>query len=144
MAVSPSPAGSSAAASPPHSFALMVLGGSASQAQQSALNFARAAIAGGHRVLRVFFFGEGVAAGNAQAVPSPDTTGLAVQWAALAAKHGVDLVLCSTSAVRRGVLDGGEARRHDRAVSIAPGFEIAGLAQWVEGCLLADRVLTFG
>ena len=81
---------------------------------------------------------------NAQAVPAPDTDGITAQWAALAADHGVDLVVCSTSAVRRGVLDASEARRHDRAPSLDGGFDIAGLGQWVEACLLADRVVTFG
>lgn len=128
----------------PMTFALLVAGGLAMQSQISALNFARAALGAGHRVLRVFFFSEGVAAGNAQAVPAPDSEGIGAQWAALAQAHQIDLVVCSTSAVRRGVLDAGEARRHDRAESLAAHFDIAGLGQWVEACLLADRVITFG
>lgn len=125
-------------------FALMVLGGPANQSQISALNFARAAIHAGHRVMRVFFFSDGVVAGNTQSVPAPDSDGLTAQWAAIAAANNVDLVVCSTSAVRRGVLDAGEARRHDRAPSLDSHFDIAGLGQWVEACLLADRVITFG
>lgn len=128
----------------PRSFALLVMGGIATQAPHSALNFARAALAAKHRVLRVFFFGDGVAAGSAQNVPAPDTPAIAEQWATLAAQHDIDLVVCATSAVRRGVLDAGEANRHDRAVTLQTGFDISGLGQWVEACLLADRVLTFG
>ncbi|MET0380013.1 MAG: sulfurtransferase complex subunit TusD [Spongiibacteraceae bacterium] len=141
MTASPSTTGSSATA---QTFALMVLGSSASQAQISALNFARAALHAGHRVMRVFFFSEGVTAGNTQFVPAPDTDGLTAQWAEIAATNGIDLVVCSTSAVRRGVLDAGEARRHDRALSLDNHFDIAGLGQWVEACLLADRVVSFG
>lgn len=94
--------------------------------------------------MRVFFFSDGVIAGNTQAVPAPDTHGLTAQWAEIASANGIDLVVCSTSAVRRGVLDAGEARRHDRALSLDRHFDIAGLGQWVEACLLADRVISFG
>lgn len=125
-------------------FALLVLGGVGTQAQISALNFACAALAGGHRIQRVFFFSEGVTAGSAQNVPAPDSIGIGEQWATLATQHGIDLVVCATSAVRRGVLDAGEAQRHDRASSLQAGFEISGLGQWVEACLLADRTITFG
>jgi tRNA 2-thiouridine synthesizing protein D len=125
-------------------FALLVLGGTGTQAQVSALNFARAALAGGHRILRVFFFSEGVTAGSAQTVPVPDSDAIAVQWSALAGAHAIDLVVCATSAVRRGVLDAGEAARYDRAVTLQPGFDISGLGQWVEACLLADRTVMFG
>lgn len=126
------------------SFALMVTGSSTSQSHHSALNFTRAALGAGHRVLRVFFFSDGVTAGDAQRVPAPDTTAIASQWATLAAEHAIDLVICATSAVRRGVLDTGEAQRHDRAVTLQAGFEISGLGQWVEACLLADRAISFG
>lgn len=141
MTASPSSAGSSATV---QTFALMVLGGSANQSQTSALNFARAALHAGHRVMRVFFFSEGVAAGNTQSVPAPDSDGLTTQWSELAAANGIDLVVCSTSAVRRGVLDASEARRHDRTPSLNSHFDIAGLGQWVEACLLADRAISFG
>ena len=126
-------------------FALMVLASPTSaQAARTAYEFACAAIAGGHQVQRVFFFHQGVDAGNSQLVPAPDTPALGEQWAALAADNHIDLVVCVTSAVRRGVLDAGEAKRHDRAESLRAGFEISGLGQWVEACLLADRVVSFG
>jgi tRNA 2-thiouridine synthesizing protein D len=125
-------------------FALMVLGGIASQSQISALNFARAALQSGHRVMRVFFFSDGVAAGSTQPVPAPDSDSISAQWAELGTTHDIDLVVCSTSAVRRGVLDAGEARRYERAETLREHFDIAGLGQWVEACLLADRVITFG
>lgn len=129
----------------PTRFALMVLASpTTAQAARTAYEFARAAIIGGHSVQRVFFFHQGVDAGNSQLVPAPDTPSLTAQWAALAAENNIDLVVCVTSAVRRGVLDAGEAKRHDRTESLHAGFEISGLGQWVEACLLADRVVSFG
>lgn len=125
-------------------FALLVLGSSSGQAPVSALNFACATLAAGHRVLRVFFFSDGVTTGSTQNVPAPDSAAIGEQWSLLAAQHAIDLVVCATSAVRRGVLDAGEANRYDRAASLQQGFEISGLGQWVEACLLADRVVTFG
>src|SRR5690625_7834872 len=53
-------------------FGLMVLGSPwSTQSVGSALRFAQAALAAGHRVLRVFFYHEGVQAASRLAVPTP-------------------------------------------------------------------------
>lgn len=127
-------------------FALMVLGAPIStQAPHSALAFARAAIAAGHRVARVFFYHDGVYCANQFAVPPTGESSLAARWQELAATHQIDLVVCVASAIKRGLLDANEAKRHQKAAgNIQPGFELSGLGQWVEACLVADRVVTFG
>lgn len=127
-------------------FALLVLGSPWSQqAAATALRFARAALDCGHRVQRVFFYHDGVYTGNALACPSPDTPDYPRQWAALAAEHDIDLVVCIASAVKRGILPASEARRHKRdAANLAPGFGASGLGQMAESLLTCDRVVTFG
>lgn len=127
-------------------FALMVLGAPTStQAPDTALAFARAALAGGHRILRVFFYHDGVYCANRLAVPPTGARSQAEQWEALAQAHGIDLVVCIASAVKRGLLDADEARRHARSAdNLQPGFELSGLGQWVDACLHADRVVAFG
>jgi tRNA 2-thiouridine synthesizing protein D len=126
-------------------FALLVLGAPySSPSEQSAWRFAEAALAGGHRIFRVFFFHDAVLCGSAAPVPATGEAGVAERWARLAQAHEIDLVVCVTSAVRRGVLDPGEAKRHQRSANLAERFGLSGLGQWVEACLVADRVVSFG
>lgn len=126
-------------------FALLVLGAPhSSPCEQSAWHFAEAAVAAGHRIFRVFFFHDGVLCGSGAPVPAPGEIGAAERWTRLAKDHDIDLVVCVTSAVRRGVLDEGEAKRHGRGANLADGFGLSGLGQWVEACLVADRVVSFG
>jgi tRNA 2-thiouridine synthesizing protein D len=127
-------------------FALLVLGAPVStQSSDTALAFARAAVAGGHRVLRVFFYRDGVYCANRLAVPATGARSSAEHWSELARAHGIDLVVCIASAIKRGLLDDAEAGRHGKGTgNLQAGFELSGLGQWVEACLQADRVVTFG
>lgn len=107
--------------------------------------FARAVLAAGHSIHRVFFLGDGAAAGNALAVFPQDENNPVETWAALGEEQGLDLVLCISSALRRGQLDAGEAQRYDRPdSSVHPAFTISGLGQLVDACASSDRVITFG
>jgi tRNA 2-thiouridine synthesizing protein D len=127
-------------------FALTVHGGPATfQASRSALNFARAALAEGHTITRVFFHAEGVHNGSALTVPPQDESDPAALWAELGREHGTELVVCVASALRRGVLDADEARRHRREHGNLRGeFTIGGLGLLVDAALEADRLVTFG
>jgi tRNA 2-thiouridine synthesizing protein D len=127
-------------------FALVVHGGPASHpASRTALRFARAALAAGHRIDRVFFHQDGVLNGSALTVAPQDETDPADAWAALGREHAVDLVVCIASALRRGVLDADEAERHGRAQGVLrPEFTISGLGQLVDAALETDRLVTFG
>ena len=127
-------------------FALMVLGAPiSSQAPHTALAFARAAIAGGHRIIRIFFFHDGVHCGSDLAIPVAGQQSTAAQWAELAQQHDIDLVICVASALKRGILNDSEAKRYaKRASNLHPQFDLSGLGQWIEACALADRLVTFG
>lgn len=130
-----------------YTFALMVLGGPiSSQGAETAYAFASAAVGARHRVSRVFFFHDGVLCGN-QAMQATTAEPLATRWAGLAAAHEMELVLCASSARKRGVTDAAQAARSGReaAWAVAPApFLLGGLGEWVEACLQADRVVTFG
>lgn len=127
-------------------FALMVLGAPIStQAPQSSMAFARAALQAGHQIIRVFFFHDGVHCGNQSLVPATGQRSIAEQWAELAQQHKIDLVVCVASALKRGVLDAGEAKRYDKsAANLHPAFALSGLGQWIEACVNSDRVVVFG
>jgi tRNA 2-thiouridine synthesizing protein D len=127
-------------------FALMVLGAPVStQAANTALAFAEAAVLAGHRVLRVFFYHDGVYCANALAIPPTGEISIAARWSELAQAHQIDLVVCVASAIKRGLLDADGAQRHHKAAgNLQAGFALSGLGQWVEASLLADRIITFG
>lgn len=110
-----------------------------------ALAFAQAALAAGHSVHRVFFLDAGVQAASATAVFPQDEADRLAPWAALADQHGVDLVLCISSALKYGMLDHAEARRHERpAATVHPAFTVSGLGQLVDATAHSDRLVTFG
>ena len=116
-----------------------------SQGGDSAWHFARAVLDAGHELYRVFFYLEGVYHGNALSVSPRDEVDRTGRWAELAEEHGVDLVLCIASAAKRGMLDSGEAARHEKtAASVHPAFDVSGLGQLVDAHLNSDRLVTFG
>lgn len=115
------------------------------QASDSAYLFAKAALAKGHEIYRVFFYHDGVNNASRLTVPPQDDRHIVNRWSALAQEHGVDLVVCIAAAQRRGMLDENEAKRQGKdANNIAPGFRISGLGQLVEAGIQADRLVTFG
>lgn len=116
-----------------------------SPAAGTGLRFARAALAGGHRIHRIFFYRDGVYNANALSAPPRDEQHIPAQWQALAQEHQLDMVVCIAAAVRRGVLDGSESKRYEKAGhNMADGFELSGLGQLIEASLQSDRVITFG
>jgi tRNA 2-thiouridine synthesizing protein D len=127
-------------------YSLLVLSNPASgHSNRSAAAFARALLARGHDIFRVFFLDEGARTGNALAVSPQDEHDPVADWQALQREAGLELVLCVSSALRRGILDADEAQRYERgAASMAPGFEIGGLGALIEACAHSDRLVTFG
>lgn len=125
---------------------LLVLGSPySSQSVQTALRFATAATKSGHEIYRVFFYHDGVIAGNQLICAPQDEQQIPNEWSTLAAKNNIDLVVCIASALKRGVLDDTEADRYDKAYgNLNSGFEISGLGQWVDAMLASDRVVSFG
>ncbi len=115
------------------------------QASDSAYQFAKAALAKGHELFRVFFYHDGVNNASRLTVPPQDDRHIVNRWSALAQEHGIDLVVCIAAAQRRGMLDENEMKRQGKdANNIAPGFRISGLGQLVEAGIQADRLVTFG
>jgi tRNA 2-thiouridine synthesizing protein D len=128
-------------------YALLVLASPASgPGSLTAARFAEAALARGHRILRVFFLDDGTSSGLAAAVTPQDEADPLALWAQLAAQHQLELVLCISSALRRGLLDATEAVRYERGAqsTLHPAFTLGGLGLLVEATAQAERLLTFG
>ncbi len=125
----------------------VVINGSptASQAANTGLRYVEAALELGHQVPRVFFYGESVHTANRLTTPPQDESNLTHRWQTLAQQHRIELIVCIAAAIRRGVMDDREAKRHEQpAANLAAGFELSGLGQLIDATLTADRLITFG
>jgi tRNA 2-thiouridine synthesizing protein D len=127
-------------------YSLLVLSSPISgHCSRSAAAFAHCAIARGHIIHRVFFLDAGTLASSSNHVFPQDESDPVGLWVDLAEQHGVDLVICISSALKHGMLDQVEANRYERPyATINPAFAISGLGQLVDACAHSDRVITFG
>jgi tRNA 2-thiouridine synthesizing protein D len=126
-------------------FALAVYGAPySSQASSTALRFARAATAAGHKIERVFFYHDGVTVANDSIVAPQYESDLPSEWTALAGKHNFELAVCIAASLKRGIVNESEQKRYETpSATLKPGFEIVGLGQLIDAVLNADRLLTF-
>ena len=116
-------------------FGLMVSTGPYThQASDTAFQFAKAALAGGHEIQRVFFYHDVVNNATKLTEPPQDDRHIVNRWSKLAAEHKIDLVVCIAAALRRGIKD----------EVLATGFRISGLGQLVDSGIKADRLVVFG
>ncbi len=129
----------------PKTFTLVITGAPySSQAPQSALHFARAALEQGHSIDRVFLYGDGVHLASSLATPPSDETNWSQVWAEFLEHHGIPGVACIASALRRGLVDEKEQARYELASeNLRSPFTIAGLGEWVEGQTRSFRTLYF-
>ena len=115
------------------------------EASDSAYHFTEAALRGGHEIVRVFFYHDGVNNGTRLSVPPQDDRNVSERWSKLGQENDLELILCVAAAQRRGMLDEDEAKRAGRdSNNIAPGFQISGLGQLIDAGIQADRLIVFG
>ena len=115
------------------------------QSALTALRFCQAALKAGHQIKRVFFSGDGVLAGTGLASPPQDEVNLYAEWQALADEHQVELVVCISACLRRGIINESEAERYGKSQhNLSGAFLLSGLGQLVEAGLESDRLITFG
>jgi tRNA 2-thiouridine synthesizing protein D len=126
-------------------YSLLVLSSpSSGHTAASAVAFAEAVLRADHTLKRVFFMDEGVHAGNSHRVTPQDESDTMAQWRKMASAHDVDLVLCVSSAIKRGIIDASEAERYDKPGGTVHGeFTISGLGQLVDATASSDRLITF-
>lgn len=129
-----------------HSIAIIVLSHPISQQSSlSAYRFTEAALASGHQIYQVFFYADGASHGNALSLVPQDETDVNKLWQSLAQQHHVPLVICSGSALRRGVLDETEAvRKQLLNEPLLAGFSLKGLGELAKAYRHSDRVVVFG
>ena len=126
-------------------FAIAVFSPAHAPSSRRALRFAEAALAGGHEIIRLFFYQDGVHSASGNVVAPQDELDVAAQWRAFITERQLDAVVCIAAALRRGVLDEAEAKRWNRPAANLPApWDLSGLGQLHEAAQLADRLVTFG
>lgn len=115
-----------------------------SRAADTAYQFIKAALAKNHRIILVFFYYDGVFGGLSMPGDASEDIAAPPQWSELVKDYGIELVLCSAAAERRGLLGQLQHAREGRtAAMLSTGFRIGGLGQWVDACLRCDRMVRF-
>ena len=114
------------------------------QGSLAAYKFAKSALAKGHSIHRIFFYGGGVLNSNALTTPPQDELNLYEAWKKLASDFDIELIVCIASALRRGILDADEAMRYEKnATNLHAPFILSGLGQLLDAVIESDRVITF-
>lgn len=115
------------------------------QSVHTAYRFAKSALQQGHTVERVFFYGDSVLCASQLSAPPRDEQDIFSLWKTLAEEYELDLVVCIAAALKRGILDSAEAKRHEKpAHTVEAPFELSGLGQLTEAMMTSDRLMTFG
>ena len=126
-------------------FAIAVFSAAHAPSSRRALLFAQAALAGGHEIVRLFFYQDGVYSAANSVVTPQDEQDIAQQWRVFVSEHQLDGVVCIAAALRRGVLNAEEAARYQRsAVNLDAPWALSGLGQLHDAIQDADRLICFG
>ena len=126
-------------------FAIALFSAAHTPSSRRALLFAQAALAGGHEIVRLFFYQDGVHSAANTVVTPQDEQDLPRQWRDFVSQHRLDGVVCIAAALRRGVLDETEAKRYQRsAIDVDAPWQLSGLGQLHDAVQDADRLICFG
>lgn len=126
-------------------FAIALYSAAHAPSSRRALLFAQAALAGGHEIVRLFFYQDGVYSASNNIVAPQDEQDIARQWREFVSHHQLDGVVCIAAALRRGVLNAEEAARYQRsAVNLEAPWALSGLGQLHDAIQDADRLICFG
>ena len=123
---------------------VVIQGSPQSQSCATALEYTKAIIASEHEVFRVFFHQDAVLASNSLDQAPSDEPRIGDLWSKLAAKHKLEMIVCSTSAIRRGILDKAEAERMGVKSNLMPNFVLGGLGLLMDAVFESERTITFG
>jgi tRNA 2-thiouridine synthesizing protein D len=126
-------------------FAIALFAPAHAPSSRRALKFAEAVLAGGHEIVRLFFYQDGVHSASSNVVSPQDEFDVAAAWRDFVRDNRLDAVVCIAAALRRGVLNDQEATRHERpGANLQAPWELSGLGQLHEAAQVADRLISFG
>ena len=109
-----------------------------------ALAFIEGAIANGDTINNIFFYGDGVYHTNNLMLQTSDSHFAHGDWKQLATNHDIQLLVCITAAVKRGIVSQQEA--HENGIGFAnlhAPFEQAGLGEFFTALHECKRLVQF-
>jgi tRNA 2-thiouridine synthesizing protein D len=133
-------------ASKPLAFAIVVRCGPDQQSQAlSAFQFTQELLLQGYKVLRVFFYQQGVHVASKLRVMPQDEVNLTALWQQLSLEYNLELSVCIAAALQSGIVDQQESSRYELDNdNLAPQFTLMGLGQLAAASAESDRLVSFG
>ena len=130
----------------PLTYTVLIRCGPDQQSQAlSAFQFTKELLRQGHKVLRVFFYQQGVHFASSLRVMPQDETDLTDLWQQLSKAYDLELGVCIAAALQSGVVDQQECERYDLSgANLAPQFTLVGLGQLAAASVESDRLISCG
>ena len=130
----------------PLTYTVLIRCGPDQQSQAlSAFQFTKELLRQGHKVLRVFFYQQGVHLASSLKVMPQDEIDLTGLWQKLSQDHNLELGVCIAAALQSGVIDQQECKRYDLSgANLATQFTLVGLGQLAAASVESDRLISFG
>jgi tRNA 2-thiouridine synthesizing protein D len=123
---------------------LLLQSAPSTQSHDTALRFARASLAAGHQIYRVFFYQDACLVASTLNTPAQDENNNRNEWITLARQHNFELIVCIAAALKRGILDEQEAKRYQKQqFNLELPFELSGLGQLLDAQINSDRLVSF-
>ena len=111
----------------------------------SAFRFTQQVLSQGHRVLRVFFYQQGVHWSSGFRVMPQDELNITALWQQLSLDYGIELGVCIAAALQSGIVDPQESTRYELGgENLASQFMLVGLGQLAAASVESDRLVSFG
>ena len=127
-------------------YTIVVRCGADQQSQAlSAFRFTQQVLSQGHRVLRVFFYQQGVHWSSGFKVMPQDELNITALWQQLSLDYGIELGVCIAAALQSGIVDPQESIRYELGgENLASQFMLVGLGQLAAASVESDRLVSFG
>ncbi len=98
---------------------------------KSAVRFAQSALAQADKI-EIFFYGDGASTANGLSWQSAEQINICHEWQKLAEQYQLNLSVCVSTALARGVTDKENSQRHQLfSDNLANGFRLVGLSELV-------------
>ncbi|PVX42687.1 tRNA 2-thiouridine synthesizing protein D [Pasteurella langaaensis DSM 22999] len=107
----------------------------------SAYQLAQEIVERGHEISQIFFWQDGVSNANDFVHPANDEFNLVKAWQEFSQQYNIPLHLCISASQRRGIVDNLTALLPSQR-NLADYFVLAGLGEFMQATLEADRVVT--
>lgn len=110
---------------------------------KKALSFAQDKLKHAHQV-QVFFYGDGAYTANRLMWQTADVPSVSDEWVKLADEYSLDLPVCVSTALARGITDSDNAKRHHLdGDNLRSPFRLVGLSELALQIDGADTVMQF-